>query len=273
MDSNPPHIRPMRKEDWNPLSKLDVEIFPEDSLSENEFQRMVDSQRMFALESESKQLIGYLYVAPFGDDTGIIGRIGVTKTQQKKGLGSQLMQYAINWFQEQGGIRKVILNTQDFNMAAQKLYTKFGFRTVGTTWHYFVPFNTIQPQGRYTCHEITAKEINSVSTLYPETMPASQIHRWLENNLFVFTLKTATKKIIGACRFTPDFPGAFPFNLEVVEAFDDFIEGIRTFSLPAFDYVRVTFTDNFELAKLMEHRKYKLHHRLYKMELKLPKKG
>ncbi|MFX0078770.1 MAG: GNAT family N-acetyltransferase [Candidatus Hermodarchaeota archaeon] len=272
MDTNPPHIRPMRNKDWIHLNKLDVEIFPEDSLTENEFQRMVDSQRMFALESESNQLIGYLYVAPFGDDTGIIGRIGVTKTQQKKGLGSQLMQYAINWFREQGGIRKVILRTQDFNIAAQKLYIKFGFRTVGTTWHYFVPFNTIKPQGRYTCHKITPEEIDTISTLYPETMPASQIRKWLENDLFVFTLKTTTEKIIGACRFRPDFPGASSFNLEVVAAFDDFIEGIRAFSLPAFDYVRITFTDNLELAKLMEHRKYKLHHRLHEMELNLTKK-
>ena len=262
----------MRKEDWNSLDQLEAEIFPEDRLNEKDFQRMLDTQRMFTLESESKQLIGYLYVAPFGDDTGIIGRIGVTKTQQKKGLGSQLMHYAINWFQEQEGIRKIILNTQDFNMAAQKLYTKFGFHAVGTTWHYFVPFNTIQPQGRYTCQEITAEEINSVSSLYPETMPANQIRRWLENELFVFTLKTTTSNIIGACRFTPDFPGAYPFNLDVVEAFDDFIEGIRTYSLHSFDYVRITFTDNQELAKLMAYRKYKLHHRLYKMELNLAKK-
>ena len=262
----------MRKEDWSSLNKLDIEIFPEDPLYEKEFQRMVNSQRMFALESETTQVIGYLYVAPFGDDTGILGRIGVTKTQQKKGLGSQLMQYAINWFQEQKGIRKVILNTQDFNIAAQRLYTKFGFQTVGTTWHYFVPFNTIQSQGRYTCQEITPEEIDTISTRYPETMPASQIRRWLENDLFVFTLKTTTEKIIGACRFTPDFSGAYPFNLEVVEAFDDFIEGIRAFGLPSFDYVRVTFTDNLELAKFMEHRKYKLHHRLLKMELNLTKK-
>ncbi|GEM_PF-3823626 len=262
----------MREEDWSSLDQLEAEIFPEDRLNEKDFQRILVTQRMFALESESNQLIGYLYVAPFGDDTGIIGRIGVTKKQQKKGLGSQLMQYALNWFQEHGGIRKVILNTQDFNMAAQKLYTKFGFRTVGTTWHYFVPFNTIQPQGRYTCQEISSKEIDSISTIYPETMPASQIHRWLENDLFVFTLKTTTKKIIGACRFTPDFPGAYPFNLEVIEAFDDFIEGIRAFSLPSYDYVRVTFEDNLELAKLMAHRKYKLHHRLFKMELNLAKK-
>lgn len=262
----------MHKEDWNSLDKLEAEIFPEDRLNENDFQRMLDTQRMFALESESNQLIGYLYVAPYGDETGIIGRIGVTKTQQKKGLGSQLMQYAINWFQEQGRIRKVILRTQDFNITAQKLYTKFGFRTVGTTWHYFVPFNTIHSQGQYTCHEITVEEIDSISTLYPETMPASQIRRWLENDLFVFTLKSATEKIIGACRFTPDFPGASPFNLEVVEAFDDFIEGIHAFSLPSFDYVRVTFSNNLELAKLMEHRQYKLHHRLHEMELNLTKK-
>lgn len=262
----------MRNKDWTNFNKLDAEIFPEDRVEETDFLRMLNSRRMFALESGSNQLIGYLYVAPFGDDAGIIGRIGVTKSLQKKGHCSTLIRYAIDWFLEQEGIRKVILYTQDFNINAHHLYRKFGFRTVGTTWHYFVPFNTIQPQGRYTFHEINIKEIDSVSRFYPETMPASQIQRWLENNLFVFTLKTTTEKIIGACRFTLDFPGASPFNLEIVKAFDDFIEGIRAYSLHSFDYVRITFTDNQELVKLMEHRKYKLHHRLYKMELNLAKK-
>jgi RimJ/RimL family protein N-acetyltransferase len=262
----------MRKKDWTRLDKLDAEIFPEDRIEETDFLRMLHTRRMFALDSPTNQLIGYLYVAPYGDDAGTIGRIGVTKSQQKKGHGSTLMQYAIDWFLKQKGIQKVYLYTQDFNMAAQHLYKKFGFRKTGTTWHYFVPFNTLQSQGRYTCHKITAEEIDLVSALYPESMPASQIRRWLDNNLLVFTLKNTSGKIIGACRFTPGFPGVFPIHIEAVEAFDDFIEGIHAFSLPAFDYVRVTFTDNFELAKLLKQRKYKLHHRLHKMELNLTKK-
>ena len=262
----------MCKEDWNSLDKLDAEIFPDDRLTEQDYQRMLDTQGMFALESDNKQLIGYLYVAPFGTDVGSIGRIGVAKRLQGKGLGTKLMQYALNWFQEKGTFRKVILHTQDFNISAQQLYTKFGFQKVGTLWHYFVPFNTIQPQGRYFCHQIKPEELKLLGSLYPDTMPSEQIKKWLKNDRFVFTLKTASERIVGACRFSPDFPGTFPFHLEVLDAFDDFIEGVRTFSLPQFDYVRVTFIDNFELAEIMELRKYKLHARLYKMELDLAKK-
>ncbi|MFX1562477.1 MAG: hypothetical protein ACFFDP_04135, partial [Promethearchaeota archaeon] len=98
---------------------------------------------------------------------------------------------------------------------------------------------------------------------------ATQIRRFIDKGYLVFTLKSLGGKIVGACRFTPSFPGCFPFEIENIDSFDDFISGLRPYSLPQFDFVRVTFTDNDELAQLCNSRSYKLHHLLYKMQLEL----
>ena len=112
-------------------------------------------------------------------------------------------------------------------------------------------------------------EIEVVGAQFQSSLPAAQIHRFLERDQLVFTLRDQTGKVVGACRFTPSFPGCFPFEIHGTEGFDDFIKGLRVNALPEFDYVRVTFTDNPKLGQLCERRGYRLHHKLHKMQLKL----
>jgi len=261
----------MKRTDWRALESLDSEIFPEDRISREEFIRFTNEEGSFVLESDSGVLIGYLILRRFGDNAGHLGRIGAAKSMQGKGFGTKLMEFALNWFGEQGGIQKIIVYTQKDNIVAQSLYKKFGFEAVATTWHYFVPFDTLNPSGRYSCQLIQSSEIKVVGQRYNVSLPAAQIQRFIERGQLVFTLKSPDKKIVGVCRFSPSFPGCFPFEIEHVESFDDFISGLYPHSLPEFDFVRVTFTDNDELANLCKNRSYKLHHILYKMQLELIK--
>lgn len=60
------------------------------------------------------------------------------------------------------------------------------------------------------------------------------------------------------CLFTPAFPGCRPFEIDKVEGFDDFISGIKSRSLPEFDYVRVVFAGDDDLANLCKKRGYEL---------------
>ncbi|MHA2353435.1 MAG: GNAT family N-acetyltransferase [Candidatus Thorarchaeota archaeon] len=263
-----PHFRPMKAEDWNEFHKMDAEILPDDQIREEFFRKRVDHEGFFALIDEG-QIVGYLIVARYGEDEAHLGRIGVVKAHQRKGFGSMLMQHAIDWFREQGGIRAAHLYTQDFNKSAQSLYKKFGFKRAGTTWSYFVPYDSVEPIDKYTCQEIQEKEIDSVGSMFP-SLPAEQIRKFMTSDEFrVLTLKDDSGKIKGACRFTPSFPGCLPFEITDVECFDDFVLGMKEFSLPEYDYCRVTFTDLPELANLCEKREYRLHHRLHKMTLML----
>jgi len=247
---------------------MDAEIFPDDPLEERFFLKRIEREGCFTLLLDGK-IVGNLIVARYGKDGGHLGRIGVAKAHHNKGLGSVLLECAIDWFQQQGGIREVHLYTQDFNKPAQTLYKKYGFERSGTTWHYFVPFNSLQPLNRYSCQKIQENEIDSVGDRFP-SMPPEQIRGFLtyEENL-VLTVKDQYGDIQGACRFTPSFPGCMPFEITSLECFDDFLMGIKELSLPEYDYCRVTFTDIPQLAKLCEDRGYRLHHRLHKMSLSL----
>jgi RimJ/RimL family protein N-acetyltransferase len=262
-------VRPVKKEDWEAYHQFDEEIFPEDAMRRDRFERRVGLGGFFVVESSDGRLIGQLAIGRFGENDAHLGRIGVAKSMQNKGLGTKLMEAALDWFEKEG-IHRAILYTQDYNKIAQHLYEKFGFSITGTTWHYFVPFSTINPTGIYSCGKIQDGEINMVGEKYGTSFPASQIQRFIESDEnLVITLKDEQGQIHGTCRFNPSFPGCFPFEIETPECLDDFVFGIQKFSLPEYDYVRLTFTDNPELAILCDSRGYKLHHRLYKMTLNL----
>ncbi|RLI59220.1 MAG: hypothetical protein DRO87_03655 [Candidatus Thorarchaeota archaeon] len=263
-----PLIREMKAEDWPEFHSIDVEIFPDDMMERDWFMKWVERDGFYALE-DGGQLVGMLIVAPFGDHDGHLGRIGVAKGHQGKGYGKALMQYAIEWFRRRR-TRRVHLYTQDFNSTAQGLYRRFGFEPSGTTWHYFIPFSSLEPSHLCTCQKIGNDEIECVGAKCGEAMPASQIRRFLSNDRYVvLTLKDSSGAIVGACRFTPSFPGCFPFVVDGAGHFDDFIAGVERFALPGYDYVRVTFTDYPDIAEVCKERGYRLHHRLYKMTLDL----
>ena len=256
----------MTIKDWNSFHQCDVSIFPEDSMGKDAFLERVEHEGFLALVLEG-QLVGSLILALFGENAGHLGRIGVGQNHQGEGYGDLLMMYAIEWFKNHE-VEQIRLYTQDHNYVAQNLYKKHGFIISGTTWHYFIPYDSLNPLNSYTCQEIQEDEIDPVGRKYPDALPVAQIRRFLSNDSFyVLTLKNENSNIVGACRFTPSFPGCFPFLLDNTESFDDFLFGLMPFSLPNYDYFRITFTDNPKLAQFCDERRYKLHHRLYKMTL------
>ncbi|MFW9886860.1 MAG: GNAT family N-acetyltransferase [Candidatus Thorarchaeota archaeon] len=264
MVGNEYNIRSVGEDDWSEFKILDAELFPDDKLDRNSFSRIISRGSFFVLESNGR-IIGMLAVSKFGEDTGHLGRIGVSKSMQNKGFGAILMEHAMDWFRKEN-LAHAVLYTQDHNKHAQHLYRKFGFERIGTTWHYFVPFKTLTPTGCYRCGPILEDEIDIVGRKYHDYLPAAQIRRFLESEDFlVLVLKNEESDIVGACRFTPTFPGCMPFRIDNLDSIDDFILGLKEHSLPEYDYVRLTFTDNEALSRLCDSRGYKLHHRLYRM--------
>lgn len=264
------NIRSMTNNDWDILHEMEQEILEEDQLRKDHFINMVKKGNYFAMEIDG-QFVGELYVNRFGSDEAHLRRIGVAKLHQRKGYGTILMKHAIDWFKKEDGISTVHLYTQDHNIPAQSLYKKFGFKVTGITWHYFVPFASLKPERKYTCQEILDDEIDFVGDTFT-TLPTAQIRRFLEDTVtkhYILTLKDKKGNLVGATRFTPSFPGSFPFEITEIEGFDDFISSQMEFSLPDYDYSRVTFTDMPELANLCDKRKYRLHHRLHKMTVTL----
>ncbi|MFW9798214.1 MAG: GNAT family N-acetyltransferase [Candidatus Thorarchaeota archaeon] len=260
-------IRQAIGEDWETFHKMDIEIFPEDALWEDSFWKRVEDDGFFILEMD-KEMIGYLMVQRYGKEEGYVGRIGVVEAHRGKGFGKVLMNYGIDWFRKQGNIKAVHLQA-DLNEAALGLYKKTGFKKVGTTWHYFVPFDSVEPKGEYSCYEIQENEIDTVANIFHST-PAEQIRKFLSaDDVHVLVLKDSEGHIEGFARFSPKFPGCFPFEMTSTDCFDDFVSELRKYSLPEFDYVRTTFTNIPELAEICEKRNYRMHHKLHKMTLNI----
>jgi ribosomal-protein-alanine N-acetyltransferase len=260
-------IRRAVGEDWEEFHKMNIEIFPEDAVWEDSFRKHVQGEGFFILELDD-EMIGFLIVQRYGKDEGYVRGIGVLEAQRGKGYGRLLMDHALNWFRTQDDIRAVHLQA-DLNEAALSLYRKTGFKKVGTTWHYFVPFDSVEPRGEYSCHEIQESEIETVVNIFPST-PPEQIRKFLsDDDVHVLVLKNSDGNIKGFARFSPKFPGCFPFEMTSADCFDDFVSELKKYSLPEFDYVRTTFTNIPELAEICEKRKYRMHHKLYKMTLNL----
>ncbi|MFX0116096.1 MAG: GNAT family N-acetyltransferase [Candidatus Hodarchaeota archaeon] len=266
MSERSPQICSMKGRNWPAFHRLDEEIFPDDMVSQEYFMKRVEQEGFFALKTSSGQIVGQLILGRFGEDKGRLNRIGVAKSLQQRGLGTKLMNFAFKWFQEQQTITKVILYTQQDNIAAQRLYRRFDFKTTGTTRHYVVPLKSLNPLGRYKCQRIRSEEIEEAGEQFRQALPAAEIRRSLESQQLVLTLKDQSSRIVGICGFSPSFPGCFPFEIKYTESFDDFVYGLQRYALPEFDYIRVTFTDNAELAQLCGNRDYRLHHKLFKME-------
>ena len=260
-------IRKALSEDWERFHELDIGVFPEDAIWEDSFRKHVEGDAFFILELDD-EMVGYLILQRYGKDEGYIKSIAVHEAQRRKGYGRLLMNHALDWFHTQGDIKAVHLQA-DLNEAALGLYRKTGFKKEGTTWHYFVPFDSLKPRGEYSCHEIQEHEIEAVANIFL-SIPAEAIRRFLtQEDVHVLVLHDSKGNIKGFARFSPKFPGCFPFELTSADCFDDFVIGLKKFSKPEFDYVRVTFTDIPELADICKKREYRLHHRLYKMTLRL----
>jgi ribosomal-protein-alanine N-acetyltransferase len=79
----------------------------------------------FVLAELQGKVVGYQFNA-LENDTGYLIRIAVHPTFGSKGIGARLMAEAIRFFEREGAAR-ILLNTQEENVHAHRLYEWFGF--------------------------------------------------------------------------------------------------------------------------------------------------
>jgi len=59
--------------------------------------------------------------------------MGIQRSHRNQGLGSKMMTEALTWAKAQPGLDWIELHVFENNLPAKKLYTRFGFREIGTT--------------------------------------------------------------------------------------------------------------------------------------------
>jgi [ribosomal protein S18]-alanine N-acetyltransferase len=119
-------LRPVEKRDVPVLLTIEEACFQDlwryDALS---FEDIAATHPYFVVAEMNGKVIGYQFNA-IEDEFGYLVRIAVHPSMNGKGIGVRLMSEAIAFFQ-QAHILRIMLNTQDDNVRAHRLYEWFGF--------------------------------------------------------------------------------------------------------------------------------------------------
>jgi ribosomal-protein-alanine N-acetyltransferase len=91
--------------------------------------------RLLSPVAEKRSIIGYHYFWLVADEVHILN-IAVEPEYQRTGCGRQLLQFALDFGEEQGA-RSAFLEVRASNLAAQKFYAHFGFHRVRIRKQYY----------------------------------------------------------------------------------------------------------------------------------------
>lgn len=119
-------IRPVEASDISTLLNIEEHCFEElwryDRIS---FRDTAATHPYFVVAELNGQVVGYQFNA-LDEELGYLVRIAVHPSVNGRGIGARLMAEAIRFFQRERVIR-IMLNTQDDNVHAHRLYEWFGF--------------------------------------------------------------------------------------------------------------------------------------------------
>jgi [ribosomal protein S18]-alanine N-acetyltransferase len=125
-------LRPVEKRDIPALLAIERVCFEDfwryDILS---FEDIAATHPYFVVAELNGNVVGYQFNA-LEDEFGYLVRIAVHPSVKGKGVGVRLMSEAITFFQ-QAHVLRIMLNTQDDNARAHRLYEWFGFVRINQT--------------------------------------------------------------------------------------------------------------------------------------------
>jgi ribosomal-protein-alanine N-acetyltransferase len=125
-------LRPVQKRDIPALLAIEEACFEDfwryDALS---FEDIAATHPYFVVAELNGNVVGYQFNA-LEDEFGYLIRIAVHPSVNGKGVGVRLMSEAITFFQ-QAHVLRIMLNTQDDNVRAHRLYEWFGFVRINQT--------------------------------------------------------------------------------------------------------------------------------------------
>ena len=119
-------LRPFEAGDIPALLAIEEACFEEmwryDAAS---FQDIAATHPYFVVAELNGEVVGYQFNA-LDDEFGYLVRIAVHPSVSSRGIGARLMAEAIHYF-ERARVLRIMLNTQDDNTHAHRLYEWFGF--------------------------------------------------------------------------------------------------------------------------------------------------
>lgn len=123
------HVRPVRPADLDAVVEIDAASFPQLWRYPRAMLEALQPAAHFTVAELDRRLVGYQVSTQEGSE-GQIVRLAVLPEYRRQGVASRLVADALATFRR-GRVRRLSLNTQADNLAAQSLYERFGFRRTG----------------------------------------------------------------------------------------------------------------------------------------------
>ena len=249
--------------------RLDAECFPEEPIDCDTFRTSVRGDFWAAWDSLS--LVGYSYIVR-KPDLAWLSRIGVANGYRRQGIATRLIEEVLAHC-SRIGLAEIMLYVKDDNAPAIRLYSRFGFRRIESTFQYILSIPRIAAMATDISPEsVKIVPITEIPTTEMPELPREwtnirSMHRPPDQHVLVFLDKQDMN--VGYCRLSPKFPGCFPFvvyqpSLHLSAVFN----GLKQFLLPEKDILKLTFADeklaetcaslglelNYKLIKMMRHR-------------------
>lgn len=92
----------------------------------------------FSVATDEDRAVAYLQVAA-SKNLGYLGRVAVLPGYQRKGIGTRLMNEAMEWF-EKNNVKKIKLRSPQSDFPAHNLYKNFGFSEIGREYEFAKQF-------------------------------------------------------------------------------------------------------------------------------------
>jgi len=122
-------IRAVEGADMDELLRLDAASFdPFWHYDRGALERLARTDRM-VVGTVDGRTVGYT-LSTLRAGEGSLGRLAVSPDHRRRGIGRRLALEAVRWLSA-GGARRVVLSTQEDNMASRALYRSIGFRETG----------------------------------------------------------------------------------------------------------------------------------------------
>ena len=137
-------VRPFRKEDWPSLQKIaetsytDTRFFYDEHFPREQaaalyrewLKKSCDefADALLVSQDQDNAASGFITCHVDSPQSGRIGLVGVSSEARGGGVGQSLVHAAQSYFAKRG-VSQISVVTQGRNLAAQRLYQKFGFRS------------------------------------------------------------------------------------------------------------------------------------------------
>jgi ribosomal-protein-alanine N-acetyltransferase len=131
---SPTHYRRMSERDLDAVIAIENAVYTHPWTRGNFMDALSAGYQCWLLE-RAGAVVGYGVVAVAAQEAHLLN-LSVASGWQRQGLGSMLLQFAINVVREAGG-RRVFLEVRVSNLAARALYARAGFREIGVRRDYY----------------------------------------------------------------------------------------------------------------------------------------